>query len=279
MRKSIYVMCVLLAASLFAGCSNNDEATTDDSNKLPKTKGDYTVKTAKAGAISLTGVKGSIKLDKEGVGDMKLSLKDFEYTGPTPSKSKLSVAFTVTLAKKSDAYAITFAKQDIDSNAPISMPVDVSALSGLNLTALSGITELSGLTALSGVDSITLEDKTKQIAYTTTVDVVKEVDHDGGKVQGVVLTNKDKEVEIKIGAKVTIKTSIKSLTANEFLDFVKDATVKAALKALYNYSGSDPKATAAKTALQNLINGFIAKYKAGVSGDTSTLILTATKYV
>ena len=277
MRK-INLVYVYVLAALFAGCSNNDETTTDDSNKLPKTKGDYTMKTAKVDGSNKGSLKGSINLEKEGEGDMKLSLKDFEYSG---SKSKLSVAFTVKLAKitKSNTYAITFAKQDgIDNgNIPLSGSINVSALSGLDLTALSGITELSGLTALSGVDSITLDNKNKQAASTITVDVVKEVDHDGAKVQGAVLMNSADRAEIRIGAKV-ITMAVITLTANEFLDSVKDAKVKAALKALHNYSGSDAKATAAKTKLQTLITDAIAKLKKdGAVAKDTTLVLTAQK--
>ena len=233
---------------------------------LPKTKGEYTIETAKTGALDLKGVKGTINLNEEGAGDRILSIKGFEYTG---SKLELSgIAFNVTLENPtgSPIYLITLKKQDIVKNIPLSVPVSLEALDSQKKAAL-------GVTALT---SIQLEDATKTSKYTVTVEPINEYDYKGTKYPGSVGT-KDGKAELKVSITVTIKVATTFANANELLDSVKDTALKASLKNLYGYSGLDQATLLKKTVLQTLITNTIAKLKAGASQSPIALGLTATK--
>ena len=262
--KSIYVMCVLLAASLFAGCNDNKATpnTDDPDSKLPKTKGDYTVKIAKAGAVSLTGVKGSINLEKEGVGDMKLSLKDFEYTGPTPSESKLSIDFTVTLAKKSDAYTVTFKEQYKDVSTDLNILLPLSGAAAFNtLLSLTGANEITGIELVSD---------TKKMTTTTTV---KPLDPAVGSIK----SSGAKSV-LEIGGKFTIKRKITLASDNDLLGVLKNQTLKAALTTVLAYdSSSSAVQQVKKTNLTKMLKNFRDQLNAGLSSDEVQITLTAEK--
>ena len=216
--------------------------------------GTYTVQDIKTGGKLKGKASGKILIAKQAGDTYKITIQSISYRG---ASAPLNLAFVGTVkAINDDAFEVKFAKQSLTKKIPFNFTYTLSDAVKMAL----GVS----------VDKVVFEDTSKKLDYTVSIDnsTSEKISYGGKQYACVVQKNKlDVALNIGIAYKLTI-------TKAQFVESIKDTTVKTVVKTSLAYTGSDAiqlgKKAAIDKALTNIVNSLNSS--SGLSEKTDWVI-------
>lgn len=237
------LFCATFAVALFSCNSNKEEPKFE-----LESKGTFKIENAKAGALPLEEVKGTISLDKTQGDDVTLSLKDFSHK---KDPRKISMNFKIKVMKKDEMYNITLKEMEKGKGQEIKLKEKKFEFTfPLDATAQAALTNL-GLPALTGLE---FDSETEKMTDYVMIKSKREnllgmIKRDGMK------SHLEIRIKFKGGKKANIADN------DKFIAAMKDSPFKSTIQNIMSTPTSDATKIARKNAVKTLLDGYRTKLK------------------